>query len=264
MGGLARIDLDVPFYLKLMTGKCIGLGGKLGSGKTFLADCLVNYINSQQADMAVRRSFADQLRNHIENEIGIPVKRYKHNFDEVDSNSLIAAKILIMEHCDSVGIDPIIGLMEERLNSCVTYNDVYRFSLQHVGTELYRNQVDNDYWAKSIANTLDVNKITVIDDARFLNELGVVDDHGISTYVIALTEYMKSVDDKVEKHGSETSVMADHFRMIYYNFIDRTHCDELLIGKSLFNYVFAYYYMFIELKSEPNKEFLFVKTIKNA
>lgn len=261
--GIGIVDLDVPFYTDLLKGKCIGFGGKLGSGKTFFADALIEYINSNSSIKAVRRSFADELRNFVEYNVGIPVKSYKHVFKEiVDADRLDCVKA-ICDHVQKKGLAMDEDFLMERFATCRVYNDLYRTSLQLVGTELYRMQVDPDIWANSVGDTLDKEQITIVDDVRFPNELRVVKQNGISVYSIVLNYVETASDLHVEGHASETSIGASDFDVLFYNLIGQ-YSSKQEWGKVVFNCSATFYYLFHVMRDEPNKEKILRNTIKNT
>jgi hypothetical protein len=118
-----------------------------------------------------------------------------------------------------------------------------------------------DYWVNLLGQNLESDKITIIDDIRFVNELNVVKNNGISVYSIVLNAPPTSVVDLVENHASETSIGASDFEVMFYNLIGT---ERLSLGKAAFNLLSSYYYLFKCRKDEPNKEKLLRNTIKNA
>lgn len=212
---------------------------------------------------AVKRSFADELRDFAEKTVGIPVKSYKHNTAKVHSSDLNLCLLKIQEHCEQAKLKMDLDFLFPRLGECKIKNDLYRLCLQYIGTELYRVQVDNDIWAKSVGKTLDPNVITVVDDVRFPNELNVVKQNGVSMYSILLNSPPSLVELNAEAHASETSIGAMDFELHYYNFIDKT-IDRFDVGKHVFNYAAPFYYMFKVKQDEPNKEKLLRETIKST
>lgn len=211
----------------------------------------------------MKRSFADELRNFVEEKVGIPVKKYKHSVDLISYDDRRRCEELLLFHCNNYGLKFHAGLVSDRLATAQTFNDLYRVVLQYVGTELYREQVDTDIWAKSVGQTLDPNVITVIDDVRFPNEIDVVKQNGVSMYSMLLNSPPSLVEINAEMHASETTIGAADFDLHYYNFIDRT-IDRLDVGQYVFNFLASFYYMFRVETNEPNKEKLLRKTIKST
>lgn len=212
---------------------------------------------------AVKRSFADELRNFAEKKVGIPVKDFKHNIHLISSIDKALCEDRLRKHCDEQGLKFDYEFVHSRLEQAVIFNDLYRICLQYIGTELYRMQVDNDIWAKSVGQTLDQDVITIIDDVRFPNELDVVKQSGVSMYSILLNSPPSLVELNAEAHASETSIGAMDFELHYYNFIDK-NIDRLDVGKHVFNYAAPFYYMFKVMSEEPNKEKLLRETIKST
>lgn len=264
MGWISLVDLDVEFYVNSLKGKCVGFGGKLGSGKTYLADALVDYINNNSSVVAVRRSFGDGLRDTAELKVGIPIREMKHNFDKVPFDTIFECMVKLQAHCIEMGFKYDIDYISDRLSLCGSYNDVYRFVLQYVGTELYRIQKSPDYWCDLLGNSLDQDVITVIDDIRFPNELNIVKNNGVSLYSILMNSGPPDVcDSQVERHASETSVGADQFEVIYWNTL-RSGKSLHDIGKCGFNLAATYWYLFKVMNGEPEKEKILQKTVKSS
>lgn len=261
--GIEYVDLDVLHYAGLLRGKCIGFGGKLGSGKTYLADAMIDYIHHNSSVKAVRRSFADELRNFVHNKVGIPVSTYKHDFNQLREKDRMYCVNAVRDHVNENGFVLDDNFLVKRYALCTVFNDLYRTTLQLVGTELYRMQVDMDIWANSVGKTLDSDCITVIDDIRFPNELNVVKQNGISVYSMALNSDSSVSDLHVEQHASETSIGAADFEVIFYNLIGRFKTKAEL-GKAVFNTTVPFYFMFKVMQDEPNKEKILRQMLKNS
>ena len=61
----------------------------------------------------------------------------------------------------------------------ITKPEHARFLLQHIGTNLVREQIDPDFWVKKVGRILDrtVGNV-VIDDVRFINEAEMIRSYG--------------------------------------------------------------------------------------
>lgn len=260
MGNLASIDLDIPFYIDILRGKCIGFGGKLMSGKTYLSDCLMLYITKVSDVRVIRHSFGGELRSFIHHSVGIPVGQMKRNGELVTNGDRKRYAETLIEHLDGRFIFDA-DYIKQRLSSCSNYDDVYRFVLQYVGTEIYRTQVDTDHWVKAVERNLDSKAITIIDDIRFPNELNMVKNNGFALYSVMLENYGTS-DDLVASHASEVSVQPEDFEMIYWN--RKSSKPKPIIGQDVFNHAASGYYLFKQLKNNLNKEKFFIATIKST
>ena len=105
----------------------------------------------------------------------------------------------------------VIGLMGEKDGKI----------LQMVGTDLYRNNVDSDFWVKMLSYQISEEnpKVAIIADVRFPNEVKWIEDNeGIN---IRVTRWVDEVwgtqyytDDRPKDHPSEIALDHHHFK--YY------------------------------------------------
>lgn len=121
----------------------IGLSGKMGTGKTTLANMLCEAIPG-----AVRMSFADAVREEVAKHFGFPI-------DYVCSQGF-------KQHHHQVGGIVMSG----------------RELLQWWGTGV-RRKADPHYWTDEMVNRIAVSmeSVIIIDDVRFEDELAVVRGH---------------------------------------------------------------------------------------
>jgi hypothetical protein len=89
-----------------------------------------------------------------------------------------------------------------------------RWLLQKIGTDIIRNQIDNDFWVKALAEDLDfIMKAApkadiVVDDVRFPNELKAISERfGIAVWVEIEGEE-PTPSSPLTRHASEVSVGA--------------------------------------------------------
>lgn len=122
----------------------VGLSGKIGTGKTTLA----NLICKQIPGMA-RISFADALRQEVSDCYGIPLEW-----------------MLTQEGKNRVVDKDVAG------GHAVTVRDL----LQMHG--VFRREMDRDYWVKKTGDILVQNHHFIIDDVRFNNEAALVHKYG--------------------------------------------------------------------------------------
>lgn len=127
----------------------IGLAGRAGSGKTYLAEKAINCIPNAYpfSNNIYRMSFAAPIKKMLEVLIGL---------DAYNSNKEI--------------INPILG------------HKTVRYALQTLGTEWGRNLIDPDIWINYLKHQIDSLKqehiIILIDDVRFENEVKAIQDLG--------------------------------------------------------------------------------------
>lgn len=248
---IEKINLNVGLYLDYLRkypncGRFIGFGGKLGAGKTYLANALVSYINSEMnEEVAVRYAFGDTLRDFVANNINIPIHSYKHNTTPVDESTRTLCKNLLIEHLDEYEFDYDLNFITKQFDDCEILNHVYRFVLQYVGTEVYRMQERSSFWVDEFDAHIDNNfsnkDIIVCDDVRFGNEIALINDSGFSVYVISMNsnEMLDQKKSFVVNHASESSLYADDFNLVYFNVTDIA-MDVNIRGKHLFNSIFPH------------------------
>jgi len=107
----------------------------------------------------------------------------------------------------------VLGLMKEKDGNI----------LQMVGTDLYRNNIDNDFWVKMLGYQIaeENPKVAIIADVRFPNEVKWIEDNGgINIRVTRWVSLggdkgeMYYTDDRPKNHPSETALdesLFDHY-----------------------------------------------------
>jgi hypothetical protein len=97
----------------------------------------------------------------------------------------------------------VIGLMKEKSGPI----------LQMVGTDLYRKNIDNDFWVKMLGYQIHEEnpKIAIIADVRFPNEVKWIEDNGgicikVTRWVDTIGGERYYADDRPKDHPSETAL----------------------------------------------------------
>jgi len=91
--------------------------------------------------------------------------------------------------------------------------------LQYVGTELFRQKVDYDFWVRMLQYQIEEEKplVAIIPDVRFPNEKEWIEKHGISVKVERLNEdgtpYVTT--DRPSNHPSEIALDNATFNHSY-------------------------------------------------
>jgi hypothetical protein len=134
--------------------KIIGLVGRAGAGKSYLADQFVAYIKHYYRDYPFLNSLSvDKLS------FATPLKKML---------ATLIGEDLVFEK-DKEIVHPILGKST-------------RYALQTLGTEWGRNLINPDIWANYLKHRIQyeigINKIIIIDDVRFENEVKTVQDLG--------------------------------------------------------------------------------------
>lgn len=150
------------------SSKLIGISGKLGSGKDYLANELETIFHSKNIPTA-RLSFAGPLKEEINQIINIIRK----------TNYTTSAIVTVMKEMKltAVQAETIVELLQKEAlaNPSFTAYDrtpSTRKAAQLMGTD-YRRAQDNNYWVKKLLEQKGTvtEPYTIITDARFPNEV---------------------------------------------------------------------------------------------
>lgn len=147
----------------------IGISGKLGSGKNYLADQIIAILHKLGYTTS-ETSYATALKNELTNVYQL-IKRNA-------SPHIIAEKMQIT--LEEAAHLVAISIEELTANPSLTgwhKTPTVRAGLQYLGTDVRRKK-DNDYWVKQIDQYVDKTVDYVfIPDVRFVNEADWIKDH---------------------------------------------------------------------------------------
>lgn len=93
----------------------------------------------------------------------------------------------------------------------VTKTPTSRWLMQKIGTDIFRNQIDQNYWIKKLCWIMDKTKYTnyVIDDVRFPGEAEAISVRdGRLIKVICPNSPLNIIRADLEKHISELSIKS--------------------------------------------------------
>ena len=140
----------------------IALGGKIGSGKSSIADMLVG-------DGWVRLSFATRLKEIVAWLIGVRPEEINSLKNVRATYSFGTAPCIYIARETGLPLEKIEPLLAGR----VFFN--VRSVLQYIGTDVIR-AIDPDWHCRTVRDRIlsDPGKNYVIDDLRFRNELEMV------------------------------------------------------------------------------------------
>jgi len=183
------------------------ISGKLQSGKNSFADICMEYLKSK---LNVSFDFfAKELK-----------ERCKEDFSELIS--------FINKLCESFPDNIKEQLYTEDENWFENKNQLTRILLQIYGTEIFRNRVDVDYWAKQVvANINESNSdVIFITDVRFPSEIKALYDFK-KDYNIITIRINRDLDreQSFNQHISETAL--DDFEQYDYVFSNNGTYEEL-------------------------------------
>lgn len=141
-----------------------GMSGKMGSGKDTVGDLIGDKLARKGYDI-VKISFSTPIKEEIDEIIDLYLKS---NTEEEIANKY------------GVTIEQVITLLETlNFNSIYERTENSRRALQYWGTDV-RRSVNPNYWVSKIANfiqkTINEGKSVYISDARFNNEVYVIQD----------------------------------------------------------------------------------------
>ncbi len=176
----------------------VGFSGKIGTGKTTLANLLVDLLQSPrfyQRISATRIAFGDKLKEEAASIYEFPIRDAYENKDKVISMPALSPIYLAPWKHEQASIREV---------------------LQYYATEICRYR-DEDYWIKAIdakikAIPTDEARIVFIDDVRFTNELEYVKRHGVC---YRLECYQGWQAGENANHISETALDNANFDKVY-------------------------------------------------
>jgi hypothetical protein len=137
-----------------MNTKFIGLSGKKGCGKNTVGEMI-----KESLSFATLYALADPIKEIAISHFGVPA-------------DLVNAPNSIRETYDT-------GWRWENVpGSNKTGPITIRQLLQFIGTELFRNNFDNEFWNKLMLKRGEKNQLTIITDVRFPNEVRTIKEAG--------------------------------------------------------------------------------------
>lgn len=154
----------------------VGISGKIGSGKNYLADKLVNVL-AERGYTTSEGSFAHALKNELSQIMDF----YRHRLDDNDAAELASKKFNIplpqMEHLLNCIKDDLLDESPDEPLHGYSRTEGIRRALQFLGTEI-RRSVNPNYWVDLFHESLQPTDFIFVTDARFPNEADSVLEHG--------------------------------------------------------------------------------------
>jgi hypothetical protein len=181
--------------------KVILISGKLQSGKNqfaqFIFDKLKNYTNLSCAFT----SFANPVKEGSRDD-------FKSIYDFINEVVDNCIQDLSKSSVDNFYFYKIMDLLSqlkiEEKNFFEDKTKLSRLFLQVYGTEIFRNRVDNNYWASKCID--DIKKkndnVHLITDVRFLNEIELFKKEELDIITIRINRPMNR-EDATNEHVSE-------------------------------------------------------------
>ena len=201
------------------------MSGKMQVGKNVAADFFIEKLKAK--GMSVETDlFAHDLKNNCKNDFK-KLAHFLNNYAE-------GLKILVNTFADVMTknhmLDSLLNAIDQIKVTDENYfenkNGVTRALLQIYGTEIFRDRVDIDYWAKQVLNRSIKSKADaiVITDARFPNEINVFGDVDMDQIKVINIRVNRDTG-VVDEHESETAL--DDFNEWNY-IIDNNHSLAVL------------------------------------
>lgn len=156
----------------------IGISGKIGSGKNFLANLLMEELNKRGYKTS-EASFATPLKNELTDIINLVKELNKKN----QPDNIIVAAITTMYQIPVNHSEQIFDFIKEDIIATpevdgYSRTEGIRRALQYLGTDV-RRKSDNDYWVKRFHEQVnDFDGYVFVTDVRFPNEADSIVDHG--------------------------------------------------------------------------------------
>lgn len=185
------------------------VSGKLQSGKNSFADMCMEYLKDKTN--VSYDYFAKELK-----------ERCKEDFSDLIS--------FINKLCETFPPEIRELLYTQDENWFENKNELTRILLQLYGTNIFRNRVDIDYWAKQVVeNVYNSNSnIIFVTDVRFPSEIKALKnmehDYGFNIITIRIERDIDRTKD-FNQHDSETAL--DNYEYFDKVFLNNGTVDEL-------------------------------------
>ena len=174
-----------------MNTKLIGLTGTIGAGK----DTTYGFLNTASLRLlgvpATRIAFGDNVKKVCYAAFGGIEKYYYGTQEEKDKTE---------------GLE----FWAEKLGEPYS---TYRRLAQTVGTEVFRNHVNHDFWVLAAENQLSKSindsTLTIVTDVRFDNEAELIRSKGGIVVNVINTSLRPKVTEPNHNHVSEDGIMAE-------------------------------------------------------
>lgn len=212
-GGDNAMTANKNFNSGGMMYKFVGFSGKIGTGKSYLANLVCGLFQARRGEPLLRVSFGKVLKDEVSIKYGLS-ENLLHTQDGKDFKITIG-----MGFARSWPIE--LTAPEWIENGVVTPREI----LQWYGTE-YTRARDADYWVNAVKSLVDQwwakeaheydSGLVIVDDVRFPDELALINKNGIC---YRLEPYPGWGPGPHSAHASETSldnVDPQLFHRIFY------------------------------------------------
>lgn len=191
----------------------IGIAGKMGAGKTTLANYIRDTYGYTIASLATPLKQLEQIHATVPYEDwDIAIHALAVDIAEACNAEIAHTKCAILD-CFNANV-PMPGIKNRKL-------------LQELGTDYLRYRVHPDVWALYLLNKYAADYNLVVDDVRFPNELQLLRGHEFITLRLQMPDHIR-LQRIVKLYGS-------------YNVEALTHPSEISLDNHLheFDYIIA-------------------------
>lgn len=205
--------------------KLVGFCGKLGHGKSYIADQLTNLLVTNGVSV-YRIAFAGYIKDIVNQIWNLRKDDYsRFYFDSLKFTKFIdELKSKFPSKTDIIN-EATLDLIELTKLHLTKKELITRRLYQYIGTDLLRN-LDADFHVKKLKEkvtifsscSLILDGIVIIDDVRFENEAKFVKDNGILCKVVkegSINENIASVNN----HVSENVNLDEYIQFVVENVI---------------------------------------------
>lgn len=194
----------------------IGVSGKLGSGKDLFASLFATELTN--------KSIYDYLLNRSLKKYKIYKKSFAYNLKKM-VETLTGIDMTLID--SKTFTNPIYDYTREQKDIFLTdYNMTLGQLLQQFGTEIMRNNLNNNVWVNSLFSTHEKyndNDIWIITDVRFKNEFEAIKNrNGLLIRLQGDPLKLRENSQRDLNHQSETDLdeWEDQFDLIIKNDIN--------------------------------------------
>lgn len=213
----------------------IGVSGKIGSGKNYLAEQLIKELH-KLGYSTTEASFASSLRNELDRII----KTIKVDSIDGVSSAETVKHIEEIHKMSDKDAETLYNILAEDVKEIDGLNahsrtESMRRALQYLGTDI-RRKTDSEYWVKEFHRTVPDSDFVLVTDVRFPNEAdSVVDSKGLMIRLevspevilqrIQSRDGLKYSEDAL-RHPSE--VALDDYSKFDYIVADEYNIDDMV------------------------------------
>ncbi|MCF8445339.1 MAG: hypothetical protein K9G29_10055 [Crocinitomicaceae bacterium] len=183
------------------------ISGKLQSGKNSFADICMDFLKNN-ANVSFD-FFAKELK-----------ERCKEDFSDLI--------VFINKLCETFPPDIKKLLYTEDENWFENKNQLTRILLQIYGTQIFRNRVDQDYWAKQVVDNIkkSTSDIIFITDVRYPSEIKALSQFN-SDYNIITIRINRELDREASFNQHESETALDDYEQYDHVFNNDGTYEEL-------------------------------------